>query len=326
VLQFTLSELRAGQDIVYRYMKPTLAHTWPLLAERLGVSVVVKHENHTPAGAFKVRGGLTYFERLSVREPNCRGVISATRGNHGQSIGIAANRHGIPATIVVPIGNSREKNSAMRALGIELVEFGNDFQASREHAMKLSKDRKLHMVPSFHPDLVLGVASYWLEFFETAPDLYRVYVPIGLGSGICAAIAARDALRLDVEIVGVVSAHAPAYALSFEAGNVIEAPATTRLADGMACRIPEAQALDIISRSVAKVIQVTDDEVAEAMRIYFSDTHNVAEGAGAAPLAAALKEMRVNKDFTCGKAVGLPLCGGNVDSDVFAKVLTRSFS
>ena len=323
MIPFRLDELRAGQEIVYRYMKPTLAHAWPLLAERLGTQVVVKHENHTPAGAFKVRGGLTYFDRLKQREPNCRGVVSATRGNHGQSVGIAANRNGIYATIVVPKGNSVEKNAAMRALGVELIEHGDDFQASREYAQQLSDERQLHMVPSFHMDLVLGVSSYWLEFFESVPDLQRVYVPIGMGSGICSAIAARDALGLKVDVVGVVSAHAPAYALSIEAGEVIEAPATTKLADGMACRKPDVEALEIIRRGVQEVVLVTDDEVAEAMCIYFSDTHNVAEGAGAAPLAAALKQVRSGTNGVRGTVIGIPLCGGNVDSDVFAGVLTK---
>ena len=319
--RFTLGDLRAGQEIVYRYLKPTLAHAWPLLANRLRTRVVVKHENHTPAGAFKVRGGLTYFEALKKLQPNCRGVISATRGNHGQSVGIAANRMGIHATIVVPRGNSKEKNASMRALGVDLIEYGNDFQASREHAQLLSQEHQLHMVPSYHADLVLGVSSYWLEFFESVQDLQIVYVPIGMGSGICAAVQARDALGLMVDVVGVVSAKAPAYALSFEAGKVIEAPATTKLADGMACRTPDADALAIILRGVKEVVLVTEEEIAEAMRIYFSDTHNVAEGAGAAPLAAALKQIRSGENNHPGMVIGLPLCGGNVDSDVFAKVL-----
>jgi threonine dehydratase len=317
----SLETLRAGQEIVYRYMKPTLAHAWPLLAERLQTRVVVKHENHTPSGAFKVRGGLTYFETLKIREPKCAGVISATRGNHGQSVGISAQRHGIKATIVVPEGNSIEKNAAMRALGVNLIEHGEDFQMSREYATKLALDQGLHMIPSFHADLLLGVASYWLELFETAPDLQRVYVPIGMGSGICSAILARDALGLKCDIVGVVSDHAPAYALSFEAGHILEAPVTTQLADGLACRSPDAQAFEMIKKGVSEIVRVTDDEIAEAMRIYFSDTHNVAEGAGAAPLAAALKQIRAGDKKAKGQAIGLPLCGGNVDSAVFAKVL-----
>jgi threonine dehydratase len=322
----SLADLRIGQEIVYRFMKPTLAHAWPLLAERLQTKVVVKHENHTPAGAFKVRGGLTYFESLRLRDPYCQGVISATRGNHGQSVGIAAKRHGLKATIVVPKGNSVEKNAAMRALGITLIEHGDDFQESREFATQLAKDQRLHMVPSYHQDILLGVASYWLELFELVPDLKRVYVPIGMGSGACSAVIARDALGIDCEIIGVVSAHAQAYALSFDAGVVVAAPVTTQLADGLACRLPDVDALTIIRAGVSRIVQVTDDEIAQAMRVYFSDTHNVAEGAGAAPLAAALQEQKNGTLPTSGSVpIGLPLCGGNVDSHVFAKVLSATY-
>ncbi len=321
----SLQDLRNGQASVYRFMQPTLTHAWPLLASRLGTKVVVKHENHTPTGAFKVRGGLTYFEGLLKREPNCPGVVSATRGNHGQSVGVAAQRAGIKATIVVPQGNSREKNAAMRGFGVELIEYGSEFQESREYATLLAQERGLHMVPSFHRDLLLGVASYWLELFESAPDVRRVYVPIGMGSGACSAIVARDALGIhykDCEIIGVVSSHATAYADSFAAKRVMEAPVTTLLADGLACRLPDADALAMICTGISRIVKVTDDEVAAAMRIYFSDTHNVAEGAGAAPLAAALQDQANGLLPTGGSCpVGLPLCGGNVDSDVFARVL-----
>jgi threonine dehydratase len=319
----SIESLRQAQQVVYRYMQPTLNHAWPLLQERLQVPVVVKHENHTPAGAFKVRGGLTYFDALKRREPSCPGVVSATRGNHGQSVGIAASRHKMSATIVVPHGNSIEKNNAMRALGITLIEHGDDFQESREHAGMLARTQGLHMVPSFHNDLLLGVASYWMELFEARPDINRVYVPIGMGSGACAAVIARDALQRDCEIIGVVSAHAPAYALSFVAGKVIDAPATTKIADGMACRSPDASALEIICAGLKSIVQVTDDEVAQAMRIYFSDTHNVAEGAGAAPLAAVLQDLREDKLDRGSAVIGLPLCGGNVDTAVFAQVLSQ---
>jgi threonine dehydratase len=318
----TLAQLRTGQETVYRFMQPTLAYAWPLLAERLKTKVVVKHENHTPAGAFKVRGGLTYFEALMKRDPECKGVISATRGNHGQSVGISAKRHGLTATIVVPKANSIEKNAAMKALGIHLIEKGDDFQESREYAAQLAKEQQLHMVPSFHADLLLGVASYWLELFESFPDLKRVYVPIGMGSGACSAVVARNALGIDCEIVGVVSAHALAYELSFQSGVVTPAPVTTLLADGLACRLPDANALEIIRSGVSRIVAVTDAQVAQAMRIYFSDTHNVAEGAGAAPLAAALLDQANGQLPMDGCfPIGLPLCGGNVDSDVFAKVL-----
>ena len=311
------ASLQAAAELVYRALPPTPQYAWPLLAQRLGTTVWVKHENHTPTGAFKVRGGLVYFHELLRRAPQCPGVISATRGNHGQSVGFAAGRAGIAATIVVPHGNSREKNAAMRALGVTLIEHGEDFQAAREHAQRLAAERGLHMIPSYHEDLVRGVASYWHELFTAVPDLDIVFVPIGMGSGLCAAIAARAWTGVATRIVGIVSTQAPAYALSVAARQVIEAPVSTQLADGMACRSPDAAALAIMLDEVEAIVQVTDDEVAEAMRIYFGDTHNVAEGAGAAALAAALQW----RERLRGQRVGLTLCGGNVDSDVFARVL-----
>jgi threonine dehydratase len=308
--------LRSALDIVRAELPPTPTIRWPLLEQRLGTTVFVKHENHTALGAFKLRGGAVYLHELLRREPGVRGVISATRGNHGQSIARAAAQQGLSATIVVPHGNSVEKNAAMRALGATLVEHGDDFQQAREHAQSLAEACGLHMVPSFHRDLVRGVASYWIEFFEQAqPDV--VLVPIGQGSGICACAAARAYVGAASRIVGVVSAHATAYKDSFEAGRAIEAPVTTLLADGMACRVPDDEALAIIRREVDDIVAVTDDEVAEAMRIYFSDTHNVAEGAGAAPLAAALQQ----REALAGRSLGLALTGGNVDREVFARVL-----
>jgi len=313
----TREDIEPAQRCVYAAMAPTPQYAWPLLGEQVGAQVWVKHENHTPLGAFKVRGGLVYMERLKAREPQCRGVISATRGNHGQSVAFAARRHGLAATIVVPQGNSSEKNAAMRALGAELVEHGDDFQAAREHAAVLAQARGLHFVPSFHRDLVRGVATYWVEFFGAVqPDV--VFVPVGLGSGIAACAAARAHCSVKAtRIVGVVSAHATAYLDSFRAGRPVEAPVTTVLADGMACRVPEAEALALMQREVDDVIAVTDDEVAAAMRLMFSTTHNVAEGAGAASLAAALQQ----RERWRGRTVGVTLCGGNVDRDVFAKVL-----
>ena len=305
-----------ARRIVRAAIPPTPQQRWPLLDARVGAQVWVKHENHTAVGAFKLRGGLVYFDALRQREPQLRGVVSATRGNHGQSVGFAARRHGFDATIVVPHGNSVEKNAAMRALGVELVEHGADFQAAREHAAQLARERGLHMVPSFHDDLVRGVASYWLEFFEAVqPDV--VFVPIGQGSGICACVAARAHAGVATRIVGVVSAHATAYQQSFRAGRPIEAPVTTLLADGMACRVPDAQALDVIRREVDDVIAVSDDAIAAAMRALFADTHNVAEGAGAAALAGALAQRAA----LAGRCIGVPLTGGNVDSAVFARVL-----
>ena len=305
-----------ARRLVREAMPATPQQRWPLLDQRLGAQAWVKHENHTAVGAFKLRGGLVYFDALRRREPELRGVISATRGNHGQSVGFAAQRHGFHATIVVPHGNSVEKNAAMRALGVELIEHGEDFQAAREHAAVLAREQNLHMVPSFHDDLVRGVASYWLEFFEAVqPDI--VFVPIGQGSGICACAAARAHAGVKSKIIGVVSAHATAYQQSFRQGRAVDSPVTTEIADGMACRVPDAQALEIIRREVDDVIAVTDEQVAHAMRALFADTHNAAEGAGAAALAGALTQ----REHWAGRCIGLPLTGGNVDSALFARVL-----
>ncbi len=316
----TAAEIDSARAVVAEVQPPTPTLRWPLLDARLGARAWVKHENHTRVGAFKLRGGAVYLHELMRREPGLRGVISATRGNHGQSIALAAARHGVEATIVVPHGNSVEKNAAMRALGATLVEHGDDFQAAREHAARLAAERGLHMVASFHRDLVRGVASYWMEFFEAcaedAPEV--VFVPIGLGSGIVACAAARAACgRAGTRIVGIVSAHATAYLDSVRAGRAVEAPVTTLLADGMACRVPEPEALDVILREVDDVVAVTDDEIARAMRALFADTHNVAEGAGAAALAAAMQQ----RERLAGRSVGLALTGANVDSAVFARVL-----
>ena len=310
---FDLSQLESAHEIVGQAVPPTPAHAWPLLSERLGTSVLVKHENHTPIGAFKVRGGLVYMERLKREQPNTPGIISATRGNHGQSLAFAATRHGLRATICVPHGNSVEKNRAMRAFGAELVEHGEDFEAARDEAVRRGQFEGLHMVPSFHPDLVLGVATYALELFRAAPDLDILYVPIGQGSGISGCIMARDLLGLKTEIVGVQSTEAPSYALSFAAGTVVTTETGNTLADGMATRIPVAEALAIIRKGASRIVQVTDDEVGAAIRAYWTDTHNLAEGAGAAPLAAALQE----KTKLQGKRVGLVLTGGNIDFDLF---------
>ena len=286
-----LEQLERAAAIVYETMAPTPQYAWPLLKARAGTEIWVKHENHTPIGAFKLRGGLVYFRDFSQRNGKSTGVISATRGNHGQSVGFAARHYGIAASIVVPHGNSGEKNAAMRAMGVELIEHGEDFQAARERAAWIAQQRGLHMVPSFHPLLVHGVASYSLELLRAVPDLDVAYVPIGLGSGVCGMIAARNALGHKAEIVGVVSEHAPAYALSFEQRRTVEHAVATRVADGMACRTPEPEALEILWHHLARIVRVSDDEVEEAMRLMYSATHNVAEGAGAAPPAAAMKEI-----------------------------------
>lgn len=312
-----LSDLEAAAGIVYRAMSPTPQQRWPLLDARAGTAVWVKHENHTPVGAFKIRGGLVYLDALGRRAGTIKGIVAATRGNHGQSIGFAARRHGLQAAIVVPHGNSLGKNDAMRALGVELIEEGHDFQAALEAAERLARDRGWHMVPSFDPLLVHGVASYALELFRGAPDLDCLYVPVGLGSGICGAIAARNALGLRTKIVAVVAASAPAYARSLAAGRPLSHDATTRIADGMACRTPVPDALDQIRAGTDRVVEVTDDEIEAAMRAIYDDTHNVAEGAAASSVAAMLRERETIR----GRAVAVVLTGGNVDRATFARVL-----
>src|ERR1700686_1992588 len=310
---FDLGQLERAHGVVGAAMPPTPAYAWPLLAERLGASVIVKHENHTPTGAFKVRGGLVYLDRLKRERPHVAGVISATTGNHGQSLAFAASRYGVPVTIYVPHGNSVEKNRAMRAFGADLVEHGEDFQSAREEAERRAKLDRLEFVPSFHPDLVLGVATYALELLRNAPDLDVLYVPIGQGSGICGCILARDLLKLTTEIVGVQSTEAPSYALSFAAGTVVTTETSNTLADGMATRVPDPEALAILRKGASRVAQVTDAEIAVAIGAYWTDTHNLAEGAGAAALAAALQD----KPKIRGKRVGLILSGGNIDFDLF---------
>ncbi len=312
-----LQEIEAAARLIYREFQATPQYCWAGLSERLGASCWVKHENHTPVGAFKIRGGLTYFEALRQRGALPHEVISATRGNHGQSIGWAARSHGVACSIVVPHGNSVEKNAAMRALGAKLIEHGEDFQESREHALRLATERGAHMVPSFHRDLLSGVATYWWEFFRAVPQLDVVYVPIGLGSGACSALAAKLALGHGARIVGVVSAHATTYADSIAAGRVVAAPVSTQLADGMACRLADPAALEILTPHLDHIVQVTDKEIAQAMRSIYTDTHNVAEGAGAASFAAAMQE----RNSVQGLVVGTTISGGNVDAAVLARVL-----
>ena len=311
-----LGEIESAAQLVYQSMPATPQYSWPLMNARAGAEVWVKHENHTPVGAFKVRGGLVYMDWLRRERPEVKTVVSATRGNHGQSMAFAAAQYGIRVVIVVPFGNSVEKNRAMRALGAELVEFGEDFQAASEHSELLERENGWHRVPSFDLRLVTGVATYALELFSVCPSLETIYVPIGMGSGVCGTIASRNALGLATKVVGVVSTHAPAYALSFAAGEVREHKACTVIADGVACRRPDAAALEILRAGVDRILMVDDDEVREAMRACFADTHNVAEGAGAIGLAALLKDRAAG-----GERVATVLTGGNVNSEVFGEVL-----
>ena len=315
---FTVDELEAASHLVYRQMRPTPQYAWPLLAEHTGATVWVKHENHSPTGAFKVRGGITFIDWLKRSFPKTPGIVTATRGNHGQSQARAATAAGLKAKILVPFGNSVEKNAAMRAFGADLIEFGSDFDEAKVEAMRLAEVEGLYPVPPFHRELARGVATYALEFFSEARDLDTVYVPIGCGSGICGVIAARDALGLKTEVVGVVSTKAQCAKLSFEAGKLIETNSANTIADGMAVRVPVQEAFDIYSKGASRIVAVSDDEVAEAMRILYRDTHNLAEGAGAAALAALLGE----RDRMRGKRVGIILSGGNVDMPLYTRILT----
>ncbi len=314
---FSLDELEAAADIVHGFMPPTPQYTWPLLSQRAGCEVWVKHENHTPIGAFKLRGGLVYFDELTRSGETVTGVITATRGNHGQSIARASAQFGLPSTILVPHGNSVEKNIAMQAFGAELIEFGADFDEARIEAGRLAQEKSLHMVPSFHPWLAKGVSTYALEVFGAINDLDRIYVPIGLGSGISGLIMVRNLLRLKTSIIGVVAENAPAYAISFEAGEVRETNSAATFADGMACRVPSPEALELICEGAERIVTVSEDEIASAMRVYYSDTHNLAEGAGAASLAALLKE----RGSLGGKKVGVVLSGGNIDAAAYSTVI-----
>ncbi|HEY1983915.1 MAG TPA: threonine dehydratase [Terracidiphilus sp.] len=316
----TLAQIHEAQAVLYRHMPPTPQFSWPLINQRLDAEAWIKHENHTSVGAFKLRGALVYVQWLKHNRPGLKGVVAATRGNHGQGVAMAAQLSGMNAVIVVPYGNSKEKNRAMIAQGAELIEQGHDFQEALEFARTLAADRDLAIVDSFHERLVMGTATYALEFFVAAPQLDRIYVPIGLGSSICGVSAARNALGLTTEIIGVVASASPSYALSFAQRQIVDAPAQTNIADGLACRRPNPQAMEVIWANVARIVEVSDADIAAAMRIYYQDTHNLAEGAGAAPLAAALQERHQTK----GKRICLVLTGGNVDREIYRQVLSEA--
>jgi threonine dehydratase len=314
---FTLAQLEDAVRIVHAVMPPTPAYAWPLLKARTGVDVVVKHENHTPIGAFKVRGGITYFDRLKRERPHVKGVVTATRGNHGQSIAFAGARAGLPTAVVVPYGNSAEKNAAMRAFGAELIEHGRDFDEARERAEVIAAERGYEFGASFQHDLVVGVATYAYELFKTAPDLDAVYVPIGLGSGICGVIGARDALGLKTKVIGVVPEGANAYRLSWDAGRVVPTNAAETFADGMAVRDPHPEALAIIRKGADHIAEVSDDALADAIRALYADAHCLAEGAGAGALAALMME----RDRWRGRRVGVIVSGQNIDREWMQTVL-----
>ncbi|MCZ4287973.1 threonine dehydratase [Hoeflea alexandrii] len=314
---FSINEIEDAAALVHRHMPPTPQYSWPLINRELGIETWVKHENHTPTGAFKVRGGITFIDWLKRSEPRASGICTATRGNHGQSQARAATAAGLKAKIYVPEGNSPEKNAAMSAFGAEVIIFGKDFDEARLEAMRVAEAEGLAVVPPFHRELARGVATYAYELFSAQPELDTVYVPIGCGSGICSTIAVRDALGLRTKVVGVVSTEAQAAKLSVEAGRLIETESARTFADGMAVRVPVQAAFDIYSTGAERIVAVSDDEVAEAIRTYFRCTHNVAEGAGAAPLAALQQE----KARMAGKRVGVILCGGNIDTDKLITVM-----
>ena len=314
---FTLTELEAVVPIVRAAMPPTPQFAWPLLRQRTGIDVVVKHENHTPTGAFKVRGGIVYVDRLKRERPQVKGVITATRGNHGQSLAFACGRAGIACTVVVPFGNSTEKNAAMQAFGAELIEHGRDFDEARERAAEIASERGYEYGKSFDKDLVLGVATYAHELFGAEPELDAVFVPIGLGSGVCGVIGARDALGHKAKVYGVVSERANTYRLSLDAGRLVPTNSADTFADGMAVRIPDAQALAIMQAGMAGLIEVTDDEVAEAIRALYTDTHTLAEGAGAAAFAALTRERAAFR----GRRAAVIVSGQNIDRPWMATVL-----
>jgi threonine dehydratase len=314
---FTRDELAAAAATIHAVVPPTPAYAWPLLGKKVGAEVIVKHENHTPTGSFKIRGGLVYLDALRRAGIEPKGIVTATRGNHGQSVAFAAARYGIACVILIPQGNSPEKNAAMEAFGGQLITAGRDFDESRSIAMQVERKRGYHFVPSFHRELVKGVATYALELFSACADLDAVYVPIGMGSGICGLITVRDLLGCKTEIVGVVAENAPAFALSFAAGHPVPTNTAQTFADGMACRDPQPEAFAIVKAGAARIVAVSEDEIAEAIRLYHAATHNLAEGAGAAPLAALWKE----RDRYAGKRVGLILSGGNIDMPVLAQVL-----
>ncbi|MBV8740689.1 MAG: threonine dehydratase [Sinobacteraceae bacterium] len=313
-----LQELESAAELVYRVMPATPQYAWPKLQERVGCRVWVKHENHTPTGAFKVRGGIVYIDRLLRSQPGIGGLVSATRGNHGQSISFAAQRAGIPATLYVPRGNSPDQNSAMRTFGARVVEGGRDFDEAKHAALRAAEEEGKHFIPSFHRDLVVGVATYALELFRAVPELDAVYVGVGMGSGLCGLIAVRDLFGLKTEIIGVSATNAPAYTRSFSAGKVVNTPSALTFADGIATREPDAEAVAAICRGAARMVTVSEDEIAEAMRIYFDTTHQIAEGAAAAPLAALMQE----RERMAERTVALIMTGGNIERARLLQVLS----
>ena len=316
----TREALDAAVALVGQVVPPTPQYRWPRLCEALGTEMWLKHEDQTPTGAFKVRGGVVYVDDVRRRREAgeaVAGIASATRGNHGQSLALSGTRLGVPVLVGVPECNSADQNRAIEAHGAELLVAGADFEETRAQVAREAERRGYELVPAFHPLLVAGVATYWLEFFTVRPDLDVVYVAIGMGSGICAAIGVRDLLGLDTEVVGVVTEGAPTWALSLEAGEVVPTDAARTWCDGVATRNPPPEAFDVVRRGAARVLRVSDEQAADACRLLFDTTHHVAEGAAGVVLAGAWQE----RDRLRGREVGAVLCGANVDRDVFREVL-----
>src|SRR3954447_5756494 len=316
----TREDLDDATRIVRPHVPVTPAYRWPLLEQVTGAPTWVKHENATPTGAFKVRGGLVYVERLLASGRRGPGLVSATRGNHGQSIAYAGRAHGLPVTIVVPEGNSPDKNAAMVGFGATLVVHGQDFQEAREHAVALADERRLEMVPSFHADLVAGVATYAAELHEQAGALDVVYVPVGQGSGICAHLAVRDLLRVPTEVVGVVADRAPAHALSFEAGHAVSTETADTFIDGVATRVPDADAVDAMVRGASRFVRVSEEAAEEAMRVLWQSTHQMPEPSGALALAGLLADPGRSE----GTTAAVVMTGGNCDRDLEQLVVSTS--
>ena len=323
----TLADVYDARTRVYRALKPTPLLRHPLLAQESGLDIRVKHENHNPTGAFKVRGGLNLIGSLSVRgeaapggtNAQRRGVITATTGNHGQSIALACALGGVPCTIVVPLGNNPEKNAAMRAYGAELIEFGKDFDEAREKVEQLQHERQLRYVHSANePMLIAGVGTYALEIFEELPDVDVVIVPIGGGSGACGCAIVRSAIGSGAKIIGVQAARADAFARSWRGPSRVVGDSAATFAEGMATRVTFDLTFGILQKELDDIVTLTEEELADGIRLAVRTTHNLAEGAGAASLAAAVKL----RSSLAGKKIVCVMSGGNIDRATLTRILT----
>jgi threonine dehydratase len=315
----TLADVYAARERVQRVVRPTPLMRHPLLNAETGLDILVKHENHNPTGAFKVRGGVNLVGSLSPEER--RGVITATTGNHGQSIALACRREGVPCTIVVPLGNNPEKNAAMRAFGAELIEFGRDFDEARERVEQLQHERKLRYVHSANePLLIAGVATYALEIFDQEPDVEVILVPIGGGSGACGCALVRTALGSRAKVIGVQAERADAFMRSWKGGERVVGDKADTFAEGMATRVTFDLTFGILEKELDDIVSLSEDELAEGVRLALRATHNLAEGAGASPLMAAMKL----REQLAGKKVVCIMSGGNIDRKTLTRILASN--